>query len=215
MDHTYKITEIVGSSPDGIDDAIRNGIGRAAKTLRNLDWFEVTDIRGAMNDGDDRVVPGDDEGRVPPRRRRLTADCHRATQRGRTCRAPSPRTRCRCSPRARRTAWAPSAPPGTWSGRRCRRTSYVNLRVRRLHQRRGGELLARLLHRGEEEVGRPVARRSPTGRSDRPGAIFCTSATSCAIAGFVAALSTGAVCVITIDADRGGHEVGAVHRSGW
>ena len=52
MDHTYKITEIVGSSPDGIDAAIRNGIARASKTLRNLDWFEVTDIRGAMNDGD-------------------------------------------------------------------------------------------------------------------------------------------------------------------
>lgn len=51
MDHTYKITEIVGSSPDSIDDAIKNGIGRATKTLRNLDWFEVTDIRGAMNEG--------------------------------------------------------------------------------------------------------------------------------------------------------------------
>jgi flavin-binding protein dodecin len=51
VEHTYKITEIVGSSPDSIDDAIKNGIGRAAKTLRNLDWFEVTDIRGAMNDG--------------------------------------------------------------------------------------------------------------------------------------------------------------------
>lgn len=52
MDHTYKITEIVGSSPDSIDDAIKNGIGRAGKTLRNLDWFEVTDIRGAMNEGE-------------------------------------------------------------------------------------------------------------------------------------------------------------------
>ena len=52
MDHTYKISEIVGSSAEGVDDAIRNGIGRASKTLRNLDWFEVTDVRGAMNDGD-------------------------------------------------------------------------------------------------------------------------------------------------------------------
>ena len=52
MDHTYKISEIVGSSAEGVDDAIRNGIGRASKTLRNLDWFEVTDIRGAMNEGD-------------------------------------------------------------------------------------------------------------------------------------------------------------------
>jgi flavin-binding protein dodecin len=49
VEHTYKISEIVGSSAEGVDDAIRNGIGRAAKTLRNLDWFEVTDIRGAMN----------------------------------------------------------------------------------------------------------------------------------------------------------------------
>ena len=52
MNHTYKITEIVGSSSEGIDDAIKNGIGRATKTLRNLDWFEVTDVRGAMNDGE-------------------------------------------------------------------------------------------------------------------------------------------------------------------
>ena len=51
MEHTYKISEIVGSSAEGVDDAIRNGIGRASKTLRNLDWFEVTDIRGAMSDG--------------------------------------------------------------------------------------------------------------------------------------------------------------------
>ena len=50
MDHTYKITEIVGSSADGVDDAIKNGIGRAAKTLRNLDWFEVTDMRGRIED---------------------------------------------------------------------------------------------------------------------------------------------------------------------
>jgi len=51
VDHTYKVTEIVGSSSAGIDDAIRSGITRASKTLRGLDWFEVTDIRGAMNEG--------------------------------------------------------------------------------------------------------------------------------------------------------------------
>jgi len=50
VDHTYKISEIVGSSAEGVDDAIRNGIGRASKTLRNLDWFEVTDIRGHLSD---------------------------------------------------------------------------------------------------------------------------------------------------------------------
>jgi flavin-binding protein dodecin len=50
-DHTYKVTEIVGSSPDGIDQAIRNGVARASATLRNLDWFEVTEIRGHLQDG--------------------------------------------------------------------------------------------------------------------------------------------------------------------
>lgn len=50
-DRTYKVTEIVGTSPDGVDQAIRNGIDRAARTLRNLDWFEVTEIRGHLTDG--------------------------------------------------------------------------------------------------------------------------------------------------------------------
>jgi dodecin len=50
-DHTYKVTEIVGSSTDGIDQAIRNGVARASTTLRNLDWFEVTEIRGHLQDG--------------------------------------------------------------------------------------------------------------------------------------------------------------------
>lgn len=51
-DHTYRVTEIVGSSPDGIDQAVRNGITRASQTLRNLDWFEVTQIRGHLEDGE-------------------------------------------------------------------------------------------------------------------------------------------------------------------
>lgn len=50
-DHTYRVTEIVGSSPDGIDQAIRNGVERAATTLRNLDWFEVLQVRGHIEDG--------------------------------------------------------------------------------------------------------------------------------------------------------------------
>jgi flavin-binding protein dodecin len=50
-DHTYKVTEIVGSSPDSIDAAIRSGVARASTTLRNLDWFEVTEIRGHLQDG--------------------------------------------------------------------------------------------------------------------------------------------------------------------
>ena len=49
-EHTYRVTEIVGSSPEGVDQAVRNGLERAAATLRNLDWFEVTDIRGAFKD---------------------------------------------------------------------------------------------------------------------------------------------------------------------
>lgn len=50
-DRTYRVTEIVGTSPDGVDQAIRNGIERASRTLRHLDWFEVTQIRGHIEDG--------------------------------------------------------------------------------------------------------------------------------------------------------------------
>ncbi|MCX4658513.1 dodecin family protein [Streptomyces sp. SID4919] len=50
-DHTYRVTEIVGTSHEGIDQAIRNGVGRASQTLRNLDWFEVTQVRGQIEDG--------------------------------------------------------------------------------------------------------------------------------------------------------------------
>jgi len=50
-DHTYRVTEIVGSSPDGIEQAITNGVQRAGRTVRNLDWFEVTEIRGHFTDG--------------------------------------------------------------------------------------------------------------------------------------------------------------------
>ena len=49
--HTYRVVEIVGSSPDGVDAAIRNGIARAAQTTRGLDWFEVQSIRGQLADG--------------------------------------------------------------------------------------------------------------------------------------------------------------------
>ena len=47
-DHTYRVTEIVGSSSDSLQQAIRNGVARASQTLRNLDWFEVTEIRGQI-----------------------------------------------------------------------------------------------------------------------------------------------------------------------
>jgi len=48
---TYRVTEIVGTSSEGVDQAITNGLGRAAQTLRHLDWFEVTQIRGQIVDG--------------------------------------------------------------------------------------------------------------------------------------------------------------------
>jgi len=50
-EHTYKVTEIVGSSPDSVDGAIRSGIARASESLRHLGWFEVTSIRGHLDGG--------------------------------------------------------------------------------------------------------------------------------------------------------------------
>jgi hypothetical protein len=45
-DHTYKVTEVVGTSTDSVQQAIRNGVAKTAETVRNLDWFEVIGIRG-------------------------------------------------------------------------------------------------------------------------------------------------------------------------
>jgi hypothetical protein len=50
-DATYGISEIVGTSPDSLQQAIRNGVEKASQTVRNLDWFEVTSIRGQLDDG--------------------------------------------------------------------------------------------------------------------------------------------------------------------
>jgi dodecin len=49
--HTYVMNEIVGTSTESVHDAIRNGIARASATLRNLDWFEVVEVRGDILDG--------------------------------------------------------------------------------------------------------------------------------------------------------------------
>ncbi|MCL3837256.1 dodecin [Aeromicrobium duanguangcaii] len=49
---TYRVTEIVGTSPDGVSEAIDSGIARAAQTLRHLDWFEVVGIRGQIVDSE-------------------------------------------------------------------------------------------------------------------------------------------------------------------
>jgi dodecin len=51
-DQTYGITEIVGTSSESVHQAIRNGIGRASQTVRNLDWFEVSTIRGHIENGE-------------------------------------------------------------------------------------------------------------------------------------------------------------------
>ncbi|MCA8881541.1 MAG: dodecin domain-containing protein [Rhodobacteraceae bacterium] len=46
MDHVYPVTEMYGSSSESIDDAIRQAVSAASQTVRNLEWFEVTEIRG-------------------------------------------------------------------------------------------------------------------------------------------------------------------------
>jgi hypothetical protein len=50
-EHVYKTIELVGSSPVGFDQAVRTAIARAATTVRNLRWFEVTETRGQIEDG--------------------------------------------------------------------------------------------------------------------------------------------------------------------
>ncbi|WP_047516498.1 MULTISPECIES: dodecin [unclassified Methylophilus] len=50
-EHIYKVVELVGSSPISSDDAIKNAIERAAKTLHHLNWFEVIETRGHIADG--------------------------------------------------------------------------------------------------------------------------------------------------------------------
>ena len=50
-DHTYKVVELVGSSHEGLQQAIDGAISRASQTLRNLDWFEVKEIRGSIQEG--------------------------------------------------------------------------------------------------------------------------------------------------------------------
>jgi len=49
--HIYKIIELVGTSPNGTDEAIRNAIAKAALTIKHIDWFEVIETRGHIVDG--------------------------------------------------------------------------------------------------------------------------------------------------------------------
>ncbi len=49
--HIYKKVDLVGSSPVGVEDAVQNALAKASKSLRNLRWFEVSEIRGHIEDG--------------------------------------------------------------------------------------------------------------------------------------------------------------------
>jgi flavin-binding protein dodecin len=49
--HVYGISEVVGSSPTSVDEAIRTAIGKAAQTVRNIEWFQTQEIRGQVVDG--------------------------------------------------------------------------------------------------------------------------------------------------------------------
>jgi flavin-binding protein dodecin len=51
-DHVYRLSEIVGSSSTSVDDAIRTAIGKAARTVRNIEWFQAEQIRGQVVDGE-------------------------------------------------------------------------------------------------------------------------------------------------------------------
>jgi len=50
-DHIYKKIELVGSSPKGIEEAVKNALARAKKTVRNMRWFEIAEARGYLEDG--------------------------------------------------------------------------------------------------------------------------------------------------------------------
>lgn len=50
-DHTYKVTEVVGTSRTSVEEAVNSAVARAAKTLRNLRWFEVVETRGQIESG--------------------------------------------------------------------------------------------------------------------------------------------------------------------
>jgi dodecin len=49
--HVYAISEVVGSSPDSIEDAVGNAVAKASTTVRNLEWFELQSVRGQLDDG--------------------------------------------------------------------------------------------------------------------------------------------------------------------
>ncbi|MDP4116005.1 MAG: dodecin family protein [Bacteroidota bacterium] len=50
MDHVYKVIELTGTSPIGIEEAVKNAVDKAAKTVRNMRWFTVTETRGYIEE---------------------------------------------------------------------------------------------------------------------------------------------------------------------
>ena len=50
-EHVYRLSEIVGSSPTSVDEAIRTGLAKAAQTVRNIEWFQTEEVRGQVVDG--------------------------------------------------------------------------------------------------------------------------------------------------------------------
>jgi dodecin len=50
-DHVYSLSEIVGSSPNSVDEAIRTAVAKASQTVRNVEWFQTQEIRGQVVDG--------------------------------------------------------------------------------------------------------------------------------------------------------------------
>ncbi len=57
-DYIYRISEVVGTSPESVQQAIRNGVARVSRTVRNVEWFEATDIRGQVEDGNISAFQG-------------------------------------------------------------------------------------------------------------------------------------------------------------
>jgi flavin-binding protein dodecin len=51
-DHVYRLSEVVGSSPTSVDEAIRTAIRKASQTVRNIEWFQAEEVRGQVVDGD-------------------------------------------------------------------------------------------------------------------------------------------------------------------
>ncbi|GHE06969.1 dodecin [Klenkia taihuensis] len=51
-DHVYRLSEIVGSSTTSVDDAVRTAVRKASETIHNIDWFQTSEIRGQVVDGD-------------------------------------------------------------------------------------------------------------------------------------------------------------------